>query len=86
MPLDQVSFATGVAGAGLRWGMAVGILGAPFIFKELSTVTNLQQIGRRLLMVHTVSGSVVACCFMLIYVLYKQDNEQGSAASRFGSQ
>ena len=84
MPPNQVSFATGVAGAGLRWGTAVGILGAPFIFKGLSPGTDLEQISRTFLMVHTVSGSIVACCFILMYVLYKQDNEQGSAASRSG--
>ena len=74
--------ATGIAGAGLRWGSALGFIIPPLIFKGLSPSDDLDKIAQRFKIYDSVLVIVSAVCFLLFYFLYQTDNEHGSAAER----
>ena len=79
---DQVSLAAGVCGLGLRVGSGLGFLLPSFLFVGLSPVSDIDEIGRRLRYwdCSLLVSSVI--CFLLFFVFYKTDNENGSAAER----
>ena len=74
--------ATGVVGAGLRVGAALGFLLPSFMFTGLSPVDeDLAEVGRRLLFWDCSLLAVSIICFVLFFFFYKHDNEGASAAS-----
>ena len=82
VPKDKISVATGLCGAGIRWGGAFGLIVPPLIFKDLSVISDMVEIGNRFKFYNWALFITTLVCLILFYFLYRSDNEQGSAAQR----
>ena len=82
VPQNKISMATGLCGAGIRWGGAFGLIVPPLIFKGLSVTSDLDEIGNRLKFYNWALFITTLVCLLLFYFLYRSDNEHGSAAQR----
>ena len=76
VPSNQISVGTGVCSAGLRWGTAIGLVGAPMIFTAFATENDVESIGQLFLILHLTLGVALFICFVLIFLLYNEDTEK----------